>query len=155
MRTINWIETHIDYCFSWTPNSLSVHDFIEEFLNHCLAGFFPQWPHLGCKCLSAVSTVCFWWAVLFTREQSEWERPPQPSSHTAPDWGTLISRSNPRRALEVSKGMARFPHSWWKYSGLWTLYEQGHYSVDSMATLFIWGLQCFHQAELSRSRLKL
>lgn len=111
MRTINWIEPHIDYCFSWTRNSLSMNDFIEEFLDNSLAGLSPLWPHIRAVSASLQLgwSVC-WWAVLFTRSESEQESPHQPSSHTGPDWGALISPSKPSRALEKSTGTAWFPH---------------------------------------------
>lgn len=150
MSTINWIQTHIDYCFSWTLNSLSGSDFIEESLNNCLAGPRPPRPHRGCKCLSAGLMAYLWGAGLFTRAVRTGKAIPTLFTHL-PRLGDTEVHSNPSRALAGSVGTAWFPFLV-KILSLWAPCEQGHHSDRSMATLFIQGLHCFQQAELSRSR---
>lgn len=50
----------------------------------------------GCKCLSAVLMVWFWWAGLFPKAQTEWEKPHQPSSPTGPGWRALNVSCKPK-----------------------------------------------------------
>lgn len=114
MSTINWIQTHIDYCFSWTLNSLSGSDFIEESLNNCLAG---PCPHVLIRAVSAC--LQGWWPICgelcCSQEQSEREKPYPLSSHTCPAWGTLGSTQT---QAGLWRGLWERPdsHSWWKYS---------------------------------------
>lgn len=129
-----------------------LNDFTEEFLGNCLTGLFALWPHSGLRaCLQLPGLLLGSPVVRKSRVRVEGVTP---TLFTYRPWlGHPDIPSNPSRAPEESMQIACFPHPWWKSSALWTPCEQRDASVHVVATLFIQGLQCLHQAEPSRARL--
>lgn len=143
----------IDYCFSWTPNSLPLNDFIEEFLNNWLDCFLYD-PILAVR-----ARVQLRWSVLGSCVVHEsWVT----VGEATPTFTCRPWRGKPCYRVQTQAGL-------WNCLGEWLdVHVPGEAAQPSgpmwagislhsfsghVEGLFLQGLQCFPQAERPRSQL--